>query len=234
MRKMKTLKPGTIFTYAKEKFVVLEQMGDGAFCLLAQSGRSVPFHNGDDDPRNDYRKASLRKEIEELWLPKLIANGAKSSDMIQFDVDLRPTDQSEGYGLLEGVYAAPLTLWQYGKYKDFIPLNEDDAWWLVTPWATLWLRSPYTSSASNAWYVSTNGNYYDWSAASSCGVRPALKLNSELLVSVDGSEEEDCDCNECDNYTVDLSRVETLALVREVEKRLSEAISVALGEADEE
>ena len=236
MKKIGTLKSGTIFDYAGEKFVVMEQMSDGAFCLLAQSKKSVPFHTGSDDPRNDYRKASLRGEIEEVWLPELIANGAKYSDMIPFDVDLRPTDQSEGYGVLEGVYAAPLTLWQYGKYKDVIPFNEDDWWWLVTPWACRWLRSPNTNYTDNAWYVSSDGGCNDYYCSSTYGIRPALKLNSELFVSVDGDDEdENGECGECDNYHVDLSRIDTLTLVREVEQRLSKAVSTALGEeADQE
>lgn len=137
-----------------------------------------------------------------------------------FDVDLRPTDQSEGYGTLENVLAAPLTLWQYGKYKDIIPLNEEDWWWLVTPWACPWLRSPSTNSVTHAWYVSTNGSYNGDDCTGSYGVRPALKLNSELLVSVDGDDEEEQESDERDNYTVDLSRVDTASLLKEIERRL--------------
>lgn len=221
MKKVGSLKQGTIFTYAKKQFVVLESMDDGVFCILAQSRISVPFHNSDDAPMNNYEKSSLRRTIEGPWLDELLADGGSRDDMVPFDVDLRPTDQSEGYGTLENVLAAPLTLWQYGKYKDIIPLNEDDWWWLVTPWACPSLRSPYTSGgAHSAWYVYSNGDYYYNYCSYSYGVRPALKLNSELLVSVEGDEEEERADGECDNYTVDLSRVDTESLLKEIERRL--------------
>ena len=148
MKKITKLSPGTIFNYAKEKFVVLEQMEDGVLCLLAQSKDSVPFHRDGGDFPNNYGMSTLKKDIEGPWLDNLIANGAKRSDLVPFDVDLRQADGSFGYGMLKGVYAAPLTLWQYGKYKDIIPLNEDDWWWLVTPLYVKTPGSPYCYSAA--------------------------------------------------------------------------------------
>lgn len=220
MKKVGSLKQGTVFTYAKKQFVVLESMDDGVFCILAQSRISVPFHNSDDAPMNNYAKSSLRRTIEGPWLDELLADGGSRDDMVPFDVDLRPTDRSEGYGTLENVLVAPLTLWQYGKYKDIIPLNEDDWWWLVTPWACPWLRSPYTNGATVSWYVNSYGDCNYYNCSDSYGVRPALKLNSELLVSVEGDEEEERADGECDNYTVDLSRVDTASLLKEIERRL--------------
>lgn len=220
MKKVGILKQGTIFTYAKKQFVVLESVDDGVFCILAQSRISVPFHNSDDAPMNNYAKSSLRRTIEGPWLDELLADGGSQDDMVPFDVDLRPTDQSEGYGTLVNVLAAPLTLWQYGKYKDIIPLNEDDWWWLVTPWACPWLRYPNTNGAGGAWLVGSGGYASFNYCSSSSGVRPALKLNSELLVSVEGDEDEERPDGECDNYTVDLSRVDTASLLKEIERRL--------------
>lgn len=195
MKKVGSLKRGIIFTYASEQFIVLEQIKQGTFCLLKQSSKSVPFNSESDGPLNNYRKSTLRREIEKVWLPQLVANGASNNDFIPFDVELRPIDRSKGYGELLKVPAAPLTLWQYGKYKDIIPLNEDDWWWLVTPWACPWLRSPFTRYTAYAWYVLSNGLYSYGGCADSGGVRPALKLNPELLVSVDeDNEEEQGDC----------------------------------------
>ena len=224
MKQLGSLKAGTIFTFAQKQFVVLEGMADGVFCLLAQSEKSVSFHNGDDSPLNDYRKASLREYIEGTWLKELrggMSTSAVEKAMLPFNVDLRPTDQSEGYGVLEGVLAAPLTLWQYGKYKDIIPFNEDDGWWLVTPWACPWLRSPNTRNTLSAWLVYSNGGYNVSSCSNSYGVRPALKLASYLLVSVEGEEDEEATSDGCDNPTVDLSGVDTMTLIREVERRIS-------------
>lgn len=222
MKKVSSLSPGTIFNYEGEKFVVLEQMEDGVFCLLAQSSESAPFHRDGGDCPNNYTSSTLRKDIEGSWLDSLIANGAKKQDLVPFDVDLRQADGSFGYGVLEGVYAAPLTLWQYGKYKNIIPLNEDDWWWLVTPFYAKTPGSPYCNSnygSAGALFVCSGGNWDDDGCSGSCGIRPALKLNSQLLVSLDGDEDV---CGECDNYHVDLARVDTLTLIREVERRLEE------------
>ena len=221
MKKIGTLTRGTVFTYAKKQFIVMEATDDGVFCLLAQSEMSVPFHNMDDAPQNNYAKSSLRETVEGPWLKELLANGGSLDDMVPFDVDLRPTDQSEGYGTLKNVLAAPLTLWQYGKYKDIIPLNEDDWWWLVTPWACPWLRSPNTNNARNAWCVDSNGDYYGSDCASSDGVRPALELNSDLLVSVDGEDGEDLEDGWSDGGSVDLSKVDTASILKEIERRIA-------------
>ena len=221
MKKIGTLAPGAVFAYAKKQFVVMEVMDDGVFCILAQSEMSVPFHNMDDAPRNNYVKSSLRETIEGPWLKELLANGGSLDDMVPFDVDLRPTDQSEGYGTLKNVLAAPLTLWQYGKYKDIIPLNEDDWWWLVTPWACPWLRSPDASYTSSVWFVFSSGSCnYDF-CTSSYGVRPALKLNSDLLVSVDGEDGEDLEDGWSDGGSVDLSKVDTASILKEIERRIA-------------
>ena len=50
-----------------------------------------------------------------------------------------------------------------------------------------WLRSPHTSNTNYVWHVHSNGYYNTPYAFNSCGVRPALILPSNLLVSDDGS-----------------------------------------------
>ena len=47
-----------------------------------------------------------------------------------------------------------------------------------------------------------------------------MKLTSELLVSVEEDEKEEQADGECDNYTVDLSRVDTASLLKEIERRV--------------
>lgn len=54
----------------------------------------------------------------------------------------------------------------------------------ATSW---WLRSPNTNGTNGVWGVYSSGNYGNWSANGSYGVRPALVLPSTLLVSDDGS-----------------------------------------------
>ena len=206
MKRLGNLKPGTIFNYAKEKFAVLGPRNDGVLCLLAQSKHDAAFYDGDEKPYNDYRKSKLRAEIEVRFMNKLIENGAKREDMVAYDLDLSETDGSDGYGVLQNVLAAPLTLWDYGKYKGVIPNNEDGAWWLATPlWAP---RSPSTSGSGGVWYVGSGGVYGGWGCSRAYGVRPAIVLNSSLLVSYEGEEEE-----------IDLEKVPNELFMEEVERR---------------
>ena len=206
MKRLGNLKPGTIFNYAKEKFAVLGPRNDGVLCLLAQSKHDAAFYDGDEKPYNDYRKSKLRAEIEVRFMNKLIENGAKREDMVAYDLDLSETDWSDGYGVLQNVLAAPLTLWDYGKYKGVIPNNEDGAWWLATPlWAP---RSPYANGSDVVWYVDSDGNCHYWYYRNTGGVRPAIVLNSSLLVSYEGEEEE-----------IDLEKVPNELFMEEVERR---------------
>lgn len=206
MKRLGNLKPGTIFNYAKEKFAVLGPRNDGVLCLLAQSKHDAAFYDGDEKPYNDYRKSKLRAEIEVRFMNKLIENGAKREDMVAYDLDLSETDGSDGYGVLQNVLAAPLTLWDYGKYKAAIPNNENGAWWLATPfWAP---RSPDTHNSYRVWHVDSDGDYNGYWFSSTSGVRPAIVLNSSLLVSYEGEEEE-----------IDLKKVPNELFMEEVERR---------------
>lgn len=53
--------------------------------------------------------------------------------------------------------------------------------------AVWWLRSPFTSSASFVWGVSSDGSNSSWYCNNSYGVRPAFVLPSSLVVSDDGT-----------------------------------------------
>ena len=186
MKKLAKLSPGRIFNFAGEKFVVMEQRDGAAFVLLAQSKESCPFNDKDDaENRNDYTCSTLKERIDK-WVEALPRTSAEAAAILPFEVDLSCTDRSKSYGTIT-VKAAPLTLWQYGQFKELIPLNEDDWYWLVTPWACRWLRSPNTNDANSVWLVYSNGNYDYYGASNSCGIRPALVLPSTLLVSDDGT-----------------------------------------------
>ena len=221
-RRIGQLKRGTVFHYGGEKFVILDNLESGVLVLLEQSSKSVPFNSEDwdnDYPMNEYAHSTLRKEIEGPWIKGLIENGAKYEDMVKFTVNLSQTDMGTGYGIIT-VLAAPLTLWQYGKYKGIIPPNKNEWWWLVTPWYCRRLSFPYSYHAADAWRVYTNGNCGYGGCSDSLGIRPALVLDSELLVSLDSEDKEETN-GECDNGFVDLSCVDTLVLLREVERRLT-------------
>ena len=224
MKKLATLSPGQIFNFAGEQFVVMEQRDGAAFVLLAQSKESCPFNDKDNaENHNDYTCSTLKERIDK-WVEALPRTSAEAAAILPFEVDLSCTDRSKSYGTIT-VKAAPLTLWQYGQFKELIPLNEDDWYWLVTPWACRWLRSPSTGVTLHVWRVYSGGDYGGGGrASSSYGIRPALLLNSDLLVSLDEEVEKES-CDEGDTCTcgktVDLSGVCTKDLMAEIYRRLS-------------
>lgn len=223
MKKLATLSPGQIFNFAGEQFVVMEQRDGAAFALLAQSKESCPFNDKDNaENRNDYTRSTLKERIDK-WVEDLPHTSEEAAAILPFEMDLSCTDRSKSYGTIT-VKAAPLTLWQYGQFKELIPLNEDDWYWLVTPWACRWLRSPITDYTGSVWYVDASGGYGNGDASNSYGIRPALLLNSDLLVSLDDETEDDAydESDTCDREkTVDLSGVCTRDLVAELSRRLS-------------
>lgn len=232
MKKLAKLSPGRIFNFAGEKFVAMEQRDGAAFVLLAQSKESCPFNDKDDaENRNDYTRSTLKERIDK-WVEALPRTSEEAAAILPFEVDLSCTDRSKSYGTIT-VKAAPLTLWQYGQFKELIPLNEDDWYWLVTPWACRWLRSPDTRNTGSVWGVGSDGGYVRSGASSSYGVRPALLLNSDLLVSLDDEVEEDC-CGECDccggNGLPSLDGISTATLLEEIQRRAMRAGSVFMGE----
>lgn len=223
MKKLATLSPGRIFNFAGEQFVVLEQRDGAAFVLLAQSKESCPFNDKDNaENHNDYTRSTLKERIDK-WVETLPRTSKEDAAILPFEVDLSCTDRSKSYGTIT-VKAAPLTLWQYGQFKELIPLNEDDWYWLVTPWACRWLRSPGTDDTFNVWYVNSVGFFNSGDASVSNGIRPALLLNSDLLVSLDDEVEKES-CDEGDTCTcgktVDLSGVCTKDLMAEIYRRIS-------------
>lgn len=232
MKKLAKLSPGRIFNFAGEKFVVMEQRDGAAFVLLAQSKESCPFNDKDDaENRNDYTRSTLKERIDK-WVEALPRTSEEAAAILPFEVDLSCTDRSKSYGTIT-VKAAPMTLWQYGQFKELIPLNEDDWYWLVTPWACRWLRSPNTSNAYYVWIVYSSGVCGSYYASGSFGIRPALLLNSDLLVSLDDEVEDDC-CGECDccggNGLPSLDGISTATLLEEIQRRAMRAGSVFMGE----
>lgn len=232
MKKLAKLSPGRIFNFAGEKFVVMEQRDGSTFVLLAQSKESCPFNDKDDaENRNDYTRSTLKERIDK-WVEALPRTSEEAAAILPFEVDLSCTDRSKSYGTIT-VKAAPLTLWQYGQFKELIPLNEDDWYWLVTPWACRWLRSPCTYSTYYVWYVFSGGSCGYNNASYSYGIRPALLLNSDLLVSLDDEVEDDC-CGECDccggKGLPGLDGISTATLLEEIQRRAMRAGSVFMGE----
>ena len=209
MKQVRELISGKIFTYAGEKFVVLGSKNGGVHVLRAQSGEDrCAFYKGNEAPFNNYGESTLREHIEQDFLQKLIRNGANPEDWIPFDLDLSETDGSVGYGILEDVQAAPLTLREWGMYKHIILSNEDDSFWLATPF--LAPRFPNMDHSDYVWNAYSNGDYDTWHCSNVYSIRPRMILKSSVLVSVDGENED-----------IDLTKVNNKALIEEFNRRFN-------------
>ena len=77
--------------------------------------------------------------------------------------------------------------------------------WRQPLWAP---RSPDTDNSGSVWGVNSDGGCRSWDYDGTYGVRPAIVLNSSLLVSYEGEEEE-----------IDLERVPNELFMEEVERR---------------
>lgn len=167
-----------------KKFTVLEHTYDGVLALSETVEKEMPFRDCCEARAapNDFRDSDIHRYLNGEYLDELTDSMAEEDAILVMEMDLKCTLGQREYGSWK-VRAGLLTLEQYGKYFDIIP-KTDCAWWLATPYGTP-LRSPYTNNTYYAWNVFTDGNCGSGSCANSYGVRPALVLNSSLLVSCD-------------------------------------------------
>lgn len=96
--------------------------------------------------------------------------------------------------------AAPLTLDEAREYADVIP-NAEQWCWLATGWS-----GPSKSDGDLALCVDSNGDWYGSRCSNSYGIRPALKIPSDLLL--DSADKPD------------LSEVPTDTLLEEIRRRV--------------
>lgn len=151
------------------------------FCEATEDLFQAAF---DEDNNNDWKGASLRKRLNGPFLEELIEKCPKLADAIVPTYrDLTADDGLKDYGsCLDKV--TMLTADEYRATRDLHPAPEH--WrWLITPDGT-----PASSGTSYVRCVNSGGGL-DYSNAyyGNGGVRPALTLKSDLLVSVPGTED---------------------------------------------
>lgn len=188
---------GETFSVFGDKFVALDYINGKVLAIRKEIWKNAPFDTGGV---NDLRTASITGHLVQ-YFEDLCKNGASEDTVAMNVMDLKATDGSREYGTF-GMRAGLLTLEQYGKYQDIIPLA-DDWWCLATPWRTPnpgGLRSPLTDNADDVWDVNSNGDCGGGDAANTYGIRPALYFTSELLVSIEDEGEEDAAANETALY----------------------------------
>ncbi len=129
MKKLAELAQGARFLYGGVEWVKLEDIGAGTLCLAAEP---VFLRAFDEENCNDWRKSSLRRELNGAFLDALVAEGADRAAFLDWESDLTADDGMTDYGTaVDKIALRSDALCR--KYRDITP--PVDAWcWNLTPW----------------------------------------------------------------------------------------------------
>lgn len=181
MKKLAELKPGARFLYGGVEWVKLE--GDDLIgAVLAVAAEPVFERAFDEENCNDWRKSSLRRELNGAFLDALIAEGANPAAFLEWESDLTADDGMTDYGTAKDRIAL-LSCDLYRKFRALLP-KIGCWWWTLTPWTcdpeySYYVRDVNSSGALDG-SSAYNGSY---------GVRPLCYLESEIFVSVPGEND---------------------------------------------
>lgn len=162
---------GQCVKFHNEPCLVLEHRQNGT--LLMTCNQIEAKFGGS----NNYAKSALAKHLNSTFLEALTENHA--DEVLLREVDLTAVNGSTEYGLLM-CKVAPLTIDEYRRLRDIIPLPE--SWeWFATPWSTPAVNEDdiWVAGLSANGYVG-NSSYYV-----SYGSRPAFLIPSDYAVEVD-------------------------------------------------
>lgn len=162
---------GQCVKFHNEPCLVLEHRQNGTL-LMTCNQVEVKFGGG-----NNYAKSALAKHLNSTFLEALTENHV--DEVLLRKVDLTAVNGSTEYGSVV-CKIAPLTLDEYRRLRDLIPLPE--SWeWFATPWSTpavneddTWVAGLYTDGDVHNYYYSYSG-----------GSRPAFLIPSDYAVEVD-------------------------------------------------
>lgn len=181
MKKLAELKCGARFTYAGVEWVKLDDTDGGALAIAAEPVFERAF---DEENCNDWRKSSLRRELNGTFLDALIAEGADRAAFLDLESDLTADDGMTDYGTAADKIAL-ISDSLYRKFRALIP-KIGCWWWTLTPWTCdpeySYLVRRVDSSGALGWRSAYAGH---------CGVRPLCNMKSDILVSVPGEENAD-------------------------------------------
>ena len=181
MKKLAELKLGTHFMYGGVEWVKFEDIGAGTLCLAAEP----VFHRVfDEENCNDWRKSSLRRELNGVFLDALVAEGANRAAFLDWESDLTADDGMTDYGTaVDKIALRSDALCR--KYREITP-PVDERCWNLTPWTcdheySYSVRSVYSSGTLISKYA-LSGNL---------GVRPLCYLKSEISVPIPREDDEE-------------------------------------------
>lgn len=179
---------GATFTLDGVRFVKLDGDRDAIFALTEDTPADLGYVQFEDDDatrddHNNFNGSLVQKEIER-WLRD--KHKPIFDAVVERPIDLTAMDGMTDYGCPLTV-GRILTIDEYRKHRRFIPLT-DKPYWLATGWTT---ASSPLSRTGYACYIYTDGTVNrDYVYLANFAPRPALYLQSQILVSVDTDEEE--------------------------------------------
>lgn len=172
MVELSKVKRGQVFNMAGHEWIVVEHNEEEGTTLVTTT-ECISDMAFDENNSNDFRNSSLRKYLNSDFLEELLDGGLEIDDVNYTDFDLTG-HQGGDYGICRDLIGL-LSEAQYKRHKDTLVI--DDWWWLITP---------NSGDSYTVRYVYTDGSLYDYSACSGyTGVRPALTLDSEAMVSIE-------------------------------------------------
>ena len=182
---LSTLKDGARFVYGGVEWVKLEHLytESGKLETVAIAAEPVFERAFDEENCNDWRKSSLRRELNGPFLDTLIAEGADPAAFKEFESDLTADDGMTDYGTARDKIAL-ITCDLYREHRALLP-KIGCWWWTLTPWTC----DPEYSykvrrvDADGALGYSNACNGID-------GVRPLCHLQSSIVVTVPDEEGE--------------------------------------------
>lgn len=189
-KKLNTLERGATFTLAGIEWLVLgvqpkayPNSNDHYFVEATRDLFQAPF---DEDGNNNWNNASLRERLNGPFLDELVEECPALADaIVPLYRDLTADDGLKDYGsCLDKVTI--LTADEYRQTRDLHPAQ--GGWrWLITPDGT-----PASSGTAFVRDVSSDGSLYgNYAYHGIRGVRPALLLKSDILVSIPCGDDED-------------------------------------------
>lgn len=179
---------GGTFTLDGVRFVKLDGDREAVFALTEDIPADMGYVQFEDDDatredHNNFSGSLVQKEIERWVRDK---HKPIFDAVVERPIDLTTMDGMTDYGYPLTV-ARILTIDEYRKHRRFIPLT-DKPYWLATGWTTA--SSPY-SNTDYAYGIRTGGTVNDgYVYYARFAPRPALYLQSKILVSIDTDEEE--------------------------------------------
>ena len=160
---------GTIREVAGIEWRVLDKTEDGYKVIAEESIDTRVF----DSDSNDWKKSSLREEVNTKLRKKLEDAGVK---LVEFERDLISLDGQTEYGTCRD-FVSLLTPHEYQKYRKHLP-NKDYWWWMIAPWST-----PCNGYKYYITVVAPSGCFYLNLCDYGRGVRPVCIFDSSIFES---------------------------------------------------